>query len=146
MSYFQTSKARPCASRASAIPSKSADQRLLHTNIISVTRDRARTDSKESVTRGAANVGIMVAFRALLFICAVLPQRVVRFFASCIGWLAWQFKSKSRRITERNIAIACPELPISDQRNLARASFRQLFCRIWAIGNCSVLTSRQNIP
>ena len=102
--------------------------------MISVTRDRARTDSKESVARAAANIAIMVAFRALLTICAVLPQRMVRFFALCIGWLAWRFNTKSRKITERNIAIACPELSISDQRHLARASFRQLFLSVADIG------------
>jgi len=100
--------------------------------MISATRDR--TDSKQSVARGVANNGIMIAFRALLYICAVLPQSTVRFFASCIGWLAWRFNTKSRKITERNIVIAFPELSTSEQRHLARASFRQLFWSVADIG------------
>lgn len=100
--------------------------------MISITRDRAPTDSKVSVARAAANTVITVLFRAVLTICAVLPQRLVHFLASCAGWLAWQFNTTSRRITERNIAIAFPELPISDQRLLARASFRQL---CWSIAD-----------
>lgn len=96
--------------------------------MISATRDRAPTDGKEGVARGLANSAITVTFRALLYVSAALPQRLVRFLASCAGWLAWQFNTTSRRITERNIAIAFPELPISEQRRLARASFRQL-CR-----------------
>lgn len=107
-------------------------QELLHIKTIAVSRDCTPADRKESVLRSAANTAVMVAFRALLFICAVLPQRMVRFFASCVGWLAWQFNTKSRKITERNIAIAFPELPISEQRQLARTSFRELY---WSVAN-----------
>ncbi len=98
------------------------------------TRDRTPAESKESVARGVANTGMTIVFRALLHIFAALPQGVVRFFASCVGWLAWQFNTTSRRITERNIAIAFPELPISEQRQLARASFRELFWSAAYIG------------
>lgn len=92
----------------------------------SVSRDRAATDSKESAGRSFANSAITVAFRALLYVCAALPRRLVHFLASCAGWVAWQLNTTPRKITERNIAIAFPELPISEQRHLARASFRQL--------------------
>ncbi len=102
--------------------------------MISISRDRTPTERKESVMRHVANTGIMFAFRALLFICAVLPQRIVCFFASCVGWLAWQFNTKSRKITERNIAIAFPDLPISEQRRLARSSFRELYRCVADIG------------
>ncbi len=100
----------------------------------SVTRDRASADRKESVLRGMANTVVMFAFRALLFVCASLPQGMVRFFAACVGWLAWRFNTRSRKITERNIAIAFPELPISEQRKLARASFRELYRCVADIG------------
>ena len=109
-----------------------------------VTRDHAPTDSKatvseptisrDSLLRRAANKAISVAFRALLYVCAVLPQRLVCFFSSCVGWLAWHLNTTSRRITERNIAIAFPELSICEQRQLARASFSELFCSVADIG------------
>ena len=102
--------------------------------MISDSRDHASADRKESVVRGVVNTGVMLAFRVLLHICAVLPQRMVRFFASCVGWLAWQFNTRSRKITERNIAIAFPELPISEQRQLARNSFRELYRCVADIG------------
>jgi KDO2-lipid IV(A) lauroyltransferase len=109
-------------------------QELLSNKMNSVTRDRISTDCKISVARRAANSGVMFAFRALLYICAVLPQRMVRFLASCVGWLAWRFNTRSRKITERNIAIAFPESPISEQRQLARASFRELYRCVADIG------------
>lgn len=108
-------------------PHQACHQEHMNTKMISVTRDRAPTDSKESVAQGMANTAITVTFRTLLYICAVLPRRLVRFLASCAGWLAWRFKTTARKITERNIAIAFPDLPISEQRHLARASFKQLF-------------------
>lgn len=100
----------------------------------SVTRDRAVTHKKESAARGLANTAITVTSRALLYVCAVLPRRLVHFLASCAGWLAWQFKTTPRRITERNIAIAFPELPIAEQQHLARASFRQLCWTVADVG------------
>lgn len=99
-----------------------------------VSRDCATTDSKEGVARGLANTTIAVTIRALLYVCAVLPRRLVRFLALCAGWLAWRFKITARKITERNIAIAFPELPISEQRHLARASFRQLCLTVADLG------------
>ena len=123
-----------CGSPATAIRSRSAAKSFLPTKMISVSSDPTSAERKENVVRGVANSGVMVAFRALLYICAVLPQRMVRFFASCIGWLAWRFNTKSRKVTERNIALAFPELPISEQRQLARSSFRELYRSVADIG------------
>ncbi len=92
-------------------------------------------DSDGKSSRSMADAAIAVTFRALLRLFAVLPQRLVHFLASCASWLAWPFKTTTRRITERNIAIAFPELPHSKQQQLARASFGQLFHSIAGLGS-----------
>lgn len=89
--------------------------------------DHARSDIKESVARSAVDTAIEVSLRGLLRLCALLPQRLLRFLASCIGRLVWPLGTTARRITECNIAIAFPERPLAEQRSLAKASFLQLF-------------------
>ncbi|MBT8107885.1 MAG: lysophospholipid acyltransferase family protein [Gammaproteobacteria bacterium] len=91
-------------------------------------------DSKEKPSQRAADVAITVTTQAFLRLCAALPRRVLHFLAACAGWLAWPFRTTTRKITERNIAIAFPDLPSSEQRHLAKASFRQLFHAIADIG------------
>jgi KDO2-lipid IV(A) lauroyltransferase len=97
--------------------------------------DRARTDSEESVARSAVDTAIAVMLRALLRLCALLPQRLLHFLASCASWLMWPFNTTARKITERNIAIAFPELPFAEQRCLAKASFVQLFRCVADLGS-----------
>lgn len=92
----------------------------------STTRDRDSTDRNSSFARRAANAVIGVTFRVVLFVFAILPRGLARSLASGVSALVWPFKTTARRITERNIAIAFPEMPIADQQALARESFRQL--------------------
>jgi KDO2-lipid IV(A) lauroyltransferase len=89
--------------------------------------DHARSNIEDSVARRAANTAIAVALRAFLRLCALLPTRLLSFFASCAGRLVWPLNTTARRITEYNLAIAFPELPIAELRCLAKASVLNLF-------------------
>jgi KDO2-lipid IV(A) lauroyltransferase len=51
----------------------------------------------------------------------------VQFLAACASKLLWYLHTTARKITERNIAIAFPKLPLAEQRSLANASLTQLF-------------------
>lgn len=97
--------------------------------------DRARTDSANSATRKAADTAIAAMFRAFLRLCALLPQRLLPFLASCASRLVWPLNTTARRITERNIAIAFPKMPLAEQRCLAKASFVQLFRCVADLGS-----------
>lgn len=99
----------------------------------SVSSDQPPAKGKDSVVRRAANTAAMIAFRTLLYACAVIPQPVIRFFSSCAGWLAWHLNTRSRKITEVNIAIAFPDLTDAERRDLARASFKELYLSVASI-------------
>lgn len=58
----------------------------------------------------------------LLLVCAWLPLPVARGLGRLATRLAWPLNPASRRITERNIELAFPELGESERRRLARAS------------------------
>lgn len=97
--------------------------------------DHAGSDIEESVARRAADTAIKFTLRASLRLCALLPQRLVHFLASCVGRLVWRLNIAARRITECNIAIAFPERPLAEQRCLAKASFLQLFRSVADLGS-----------
>jgi KDO2-lipid IV(A) lauroyltransferase len=96
---------------------------------------RARTDSAESIARRTADTAIAAVFRGFLRLCALLPQRWLPFLASGASTLVWPLNTTARRITERNIAIALPELPLAEKRSLAKASFSQLFRCVADLGS-----------
>lgn len=89
--------------------------------------NNTRSGIGRSVARRAADSAIGLTFRALLRLCALLPQRLLHFLASSGGRLAWRLNTTARRITEYNITIAFPEKPLAEQRCLAKASILQLF-------------------
>lgn len=60
--------------------------------------------------------------RGLLALCARLPLAHARAVGSAVSALYWPLGGSSRRVTERNIALAFPELAPAAQRALARAS------------------------
>lgn len=63
------------------------------------------------------------ALRVLLRICAWLPLTAARATGRAAACCAWFLAPASRRITERNIRLAFPELEPREQRRLARESF-----------------------
>lgn len=77
------------------------------------------------------------ALRFLLWICAWLPLPAARGLGRAAARVAWLLSPASRRITERNICLAFPQLDPHEQRRLARESFSstaQTACemgRVW---------------
>lgn len=61
--------------------------------------------------------------RLLLGICAWLPLPAARALGRVAARVAWLLSPASRRITERNVRLAFPELGPHEQRRLARDSF-----------------------
>jgi len=70
----------------------------------------------------------------MLHLLAVLPQVVAKRLAICVAWILWRTKSRTRRITERNLAISFPDMPVASREQLARASLRELSENILDIG------------
>jgi KDO2-lipid IV(A) lauroyltransferase len=60
--------------------------------------------------------------RFLLRVTAALPLRGARALGRSLGGLAWLSGSRARAVTERNIALAYPQLTAADRRRLARRS------------------------
>jgi KDO2-lipid IV(A) lauroyltransferase len=65
---------------------------------------------------------------------AVLPQVAARRLAICAAWILWRTKSRTRRITERNLEISFPDMPATRREQLARASLRGLSENILDLG------------
>lgn len=63
------------------------------------------------------------ALHFLLLVCGWLPLSAARGLGRLASGLVWPLRPASRRITERNIGLAFPELQAREQRRLARASF-----------------------
>lgn len=60
--------------------------------------------------------------RALLRLCACLPLGLARWLGRAAAALYWPLRGASRRVTERNIELAYPTLPLPERRRLARDS------------------------
>lgn len=58
----------------------------------------------------------------LLRICTLLPLGLARALGRGLARLYWPFRARSRRVTERNIALAFPHLTAREQRALSRSS------------------------
>ena len=62
--------------------------------------------------------------KLLLHICALLPLSWARGLGRLGVGLYWPFGGRSRKVTERNIELAFPELDAEEQAQLARDSLR----------------------
>ncbi len=60
--------------------------------------------------------------KALLRVCALLPLSWARALGRLAGAIYWPLGGRSRRVTERNIQLAFPDLEPAAQRRLARRS------------------------
>lgn len=60
--------------------------------------------------------------KALLWFCAVLPLAWSRALGRSLAWLYWPVGGRSRKVTQRNIELAFPDLNPAEQRDLARRS------------------------
>jgi len=71
------------------------------------------------------NVEYLIA-RILLALFRMLPLRVAVSLASWLAAFAYHFSGRLRRVGQRNLALAFPELPADERRRLLRASFSNL--------------------
>jgi len=62
--------------------------------------------------------------RCLAFVFGLLPRRAVLAIGGALGWLAWRLSGRDRRRALEHLAIAFPELPETERREIARACFR----------------------
>ena len=62
------------------------------------------------------------SIKGVLWLCALLPLSWVRALGRIAAALYWPVGGRSRRITERNIQLAFPELSAAEQLTLARRS------------------------
>ncbi|AQA17316.1 bacitracin ABC transporter permease [Halioglobus japonicus] len=70
--------------------------------------------------------GIKVALvKLLLHFCALLPLAWARALGRLAVSLYWPFGGRSRKVTERNIELAFPDLTASEQQAMALASLRE---------------------
>lgn len=70
--------------------------------------------------------GVKVALlKSMLRCCALLPLAWARALGRAAVTLYWPVGGRSRKVTERNIALAFPELDTAAQRELAKASLRE---------------------
>jgi len=60
--------------------------------------------------------------RALLRLCSLLPLELARALGRSVAYLYWSCGGRSRRITQRNIEIAFPQLSAGSRCELARRS------------------------
>ena len=60
--------------------------------------------------------------KALLHFCALLPLGLARAMGRGVAALYWPLGGRSRKVTERNIELAFPELSAEAQRQMARRS------------------------
>lgn len=61
----------------------------------------------------------------LLRLAGSLPLGVAQWLGKWLGLLAWRLPTKSRQVTDTNIAICLPELSPEEQHQLSRASMAQ---------------------
>lgn len=59
---------------------------------------------------------------AITHVSAALPLSWARGLGRLLARIYWPFNGSSRRVTERNLALAFPDMPASERRQLARES------------------------
>lgn len=64
--------------------------------------------------------------RRLLALFGVMPLWLGRALGRLLGWLAWIFPNRTRRVALRNIELCFPELDAPARRRLVRDSLRQM--------------------
>lgn len=59
---------------------------------------------------------------AFFHLCALLPLPALHSLARLLAGLAWHGRTALRRITETNLALCYPDMPVHQRRQLARAA------------------------
>lgn len=70
----------------------------------------------------------------LLRLCAWLPLWLLRGLGRLVGHWLWWSRSRSRLVTERNVALCMPQEPVQRRRQLAREHLDALACTALELG------------
>ena len=65
------------------------------------------------------------SLRALLWLIGHLPLALAQGLGRFIGLCLWAARDRTRKVTDRSIALAYPEMPEAQRRTLARDSLRE---------------------
>lgn len=65
------------------------------------------------------------SLRVLLWLIGHLPLALAQGLGRVIGLCLWAARDRTRRVTERSLTLAYPQMRESDRRSLARASLRE---------------------
>lgn len=65
--------------------------------------------------------------RFIFLVLRGLPLGLLHGLANGLGGLAWQVGGEQKRLALRNMALCYPELPLAEQRRIARESFRHYY-------------------
>jgi Kdo2-lipid IVA lauroyltransferase/acyltransferase len=66
-------------------------------------------------------------FLATFFqLLSLMPLPVLRFMGRAVGRLLWYSNSGSRKVTEENLLICFPDMPVTERQQLARRSLQHL--------------------
>ncbi|MDA8827865.1 bacitracin ABC transporter permease, partial [Luminiphilus sp.] len=71
------------------------------------------------------NQCVTLALKGLLWLSYRLPITWVRAAGRGLGWFVYQADGRSRRVTERNVALAYPQLSPESQNRLVREVLRE---------------------
>ncbi|MDG6774495.1 lysophospholipid acyltransferase family protein [Thiomicrorhabdus sp. ZW0627] len=82
---------------------------------------RAQSDSNQN--RQAWLGGLL---KGLVVVFSWMPLRMNRWFGSLIGLLMWWIPNSNKRVSEKNIAVAFPELSAEEQSQLVKRSLMHL--------------------
>ncbi len=65
------------------------------------------------------------SLRVLLWLIGHLPLALAQGLGRVIGFCLWVARDRTRKVTERSLALAYPDLPAAERRTLARDSLRE---------------------
>lgn len=66
------------------------------------------------------------AVRLMIWISRVFPRKTWLRLCGAVGSLAWHFASETRKLTEKHLSMAFPNLTASEVRRLSKSNFKML--------------------
>lgn len=106
--------------------------------------------STEEIIIPAAERIKATAIRVLYRLLACLPLKAIQMLGTALGGLLWLTNSRMTKTTLANVSLCFPELPPSEQKNLARQSLIETgktiletgACWNWSLEKCKTLIRR----
>lgn len=75
-----------------------------------------------------------VVIAGLLQLLSLFPLTLLRQFGKGVGALFWLANGRSRRVTEENLSICFPDMPVLERTTLAKKSLQQLGIMMLELG------------